>query len=58
MDAVYEALTKLRVPIQQGEYDLHRLIGQALDEAGISWQHEVKLGPRCRIDMMAGSVGI
>ena len=58
MDAVYAALTRLRVPIQRGEYDLHRLVCLALDEAGIPWQHEVKLGPRCRIDLLCGSVGI
>ena len=58
MDEVLAALSRLRVPIQQGEYDLHRLVEQALDEAGIPWRHEVKLGSRCRIDLMAGGVGI
>lgn len=58
MDEVFEALSALRAPIQQGEYDLHRLVMGALDEAGLSYAHEVKLGPRCRIDLMCGSVGI
>jgi len=58
MDAVYEALCALRVPIQQGEYDLHRLVEEALTAAGIAWEHEVRLAPRCRIDLMAGTVGI
>lgn len=58
MDAVYEALTALRAPLQQGEYDLHRLVMNALDNAGIPYAHEVKLAPRCRIDLMCGRVGI
>ena len=58
MERVYNALTALRAPLQQGEYDLHRLVMDALDAASIPWEHEVKLGPRCRIDLMCGSVGI
>ena len=58
MDAVYEALTALRAPLRQGEYDLHRLVMNALENAGIPYAHEVKLGPRCRIDLMCGRVGI
>lgn len=58
MERVYEALTALRVPLQQGEYDLHRLVMDALDAAGIPWDHEVRLAPRCRIDLMCGGVGI
>ncbi len=58
MDAVYAALTTLRAPLQQGEYDLHRLVMDALDTAGLPWEHEVKLAPRCRIDLMCGDVGI
>ena len=58
MEHIYEALCTLRAPLQQGEYDLHRLVMDALDAAGIPWEHEVKLAPRCRIDLMCGSVGI
>ena len=58
MERVYEALSALRAPLQQGEYDLHRLVMDALDTAGIPWTHEVKLAPRCRIDLMCGGVGI
>lgn len=58
MQQVYEALTALRAPLQQGEYDLHRLVMDALDASGIPWEHEVRLAPRCRIDLMCGGVGI
>ena len=58
MQHIYEALTALRAPLQQGEYDLHRLVMDALDAARIPWEHEVRLAPRCRIDLMCGSVGI
>lgn len=53
-----EALKTLRAPIQQGEYDLHALVMDCLETHGIPCAHEVKLGPRCRIDMMVGSIGI
>ena len=58
MEEVYEALTALRAPLQQGEYDLHRLVMDALERAAIPYAHEVRLAPRCRIDLMCGSVGI
>lgn len=58
MENVYEALCALRAPLQQGEYDLHRLVMDALDAAEIPWLHEVRLAPRCRIDLMCGSVGV
>ena len=58
MEEVYEALCTLRAPLQQGEYDLHRLVMDALERAAIPYAHEVRLAPRCRIDLMCGSVGI
>lgn len=58
LDLVLAALSALRVPLQQGEYDLHLLVMDALNAAGVSWEHEVKLAPRCRIDLMCGSIGI
>lgn len=58
MERVYEALCALRAPLQQGEYDLHRLVMDALDAASLPWEHEVRLAPRCRIDLMCGGVGI
>ena len=58
MERIMEAISALRAPLQQGEYDLHRLVMDALDAGGIPWAHEVKLASRCRIDLMCGSVGI
>ena len=58
MERIIEAISALRAPLQQGEYDLHRLVMDALDAASLPWEHEVKLAPRCRIDMMCGKVGI
>jgi len=55
---VMAALSRLRAPFCPGEYDLHTLAAQALGEAGIPVRHEVRLAPRCRIDLMAGSIGI
>ena len=58
MSRVYEALQGLRAPIQQGEYDLHRMALDALHARGISCEHEVPFAQRCRIDLMCGGVGI
>lgn len=58
MEEIYQALTSLRVPLQQGEYDLHRLVMEALTAQGLTPQHEVVLGSRCRIDLMVNGVGI
>lgn len=58
LDAVVHALSVLRAPIQQGEYDLHALVRDCLDAQGIASTHEVRLAPRCRIDLMCGQVGI
>lgn len=58
MQRVLNALCTLRAPLMQGEYDLHRLVMDALDAHGIEAEHEVRLAPRCRIDLMAGGVGI
>jgi hypothetical protein len=55
---VTQALLKLRAPFCQGEYDLHALVADAFKEAGIPFLHEERLGPRCRIDFLAGTVGI
>ena len=58
MERIVEAISTLRAPLQQGEYDLHRLVMDALDAAAIPWEHEVRLAPCCRIDLMCGGVGI
>lgn len=58
MEEVYDALTALRAPIRQGEYDLHRLVMEALAAAGLPFAHEVTLAPRCRIDLTVGRIGI
>ncbi|MBE5769082.1 MAG: hypothetical protein E7333_05795 [Clostridiales bacterium] len=51
---VLSALSALRLPLQQGEYDLHQKVMAALDGAGIPYQHEYPLAPRCRIDLICG----
>ncbi len=55
---ILRALEAVRAPAQPGEYDLHSLIETALSRAEISCAHECKLAPRCRIDFLAGRVGI
>ncbi len=56
--AVERALSALRVSPAPQERELHRLIAGALEGAGLPFLHEARLGPRCRIDFLAGRVGI
>ncbi|MBR6027623.1 MAG: hypothetical protein IKP40_00925 [Clostridia bacterium] len=58
MDKVWEALCELRVPLQQGEYDLHRMVMDCLEAHGLPYEHEKRLAPRCRIDLLSAGVGI
>ena len=55
---IIHALTAVRMPAQPEEYDIHAQVASALDAAGLPFEHEYKLGPRCRIDFKAGRVGI
>lgn len=57
-ETVLQALSALRAPRPQDEYDLHGLIAEALQTAGISFQHEAPLAPRCRIDFLCEGIGI
>lgn len=52
------ALSDIRIPAMPGEYDLHADVSAALTRAGISHIHEYRLAPRCRIDFLAGRIGI
>lgn len=58
MDAVIAALSAVRVPAQPEEYDIHAAVARALDAAGLEYEHEYRLGPRCRVDFRVGRVGI
>ena len=55
---ILDALAAVRMPAQPGEYDIHAQVASALGAAGLDFEHEYKLGPRCRIDFRVGRVGI
>ncbi len=57
-EEVLLALSAIRAPQTQDEYDLHGLVAAALQEAGIEFRHEAPLAPRCRIDFLCDTVGI
>lgn len=52
------ALSSIRIPAMPGEYDLHADVSAALSRAEIEHSHEHRLAPHCRIDFLAGRVGI
>lgn len=58
VEEITRALSVLRLPAAPGEYDMHALVEQALERAGLPVAHEVRLGPGRRIDFMCGGVGI
>lgn len=56
---VITSLKTIRAPLAQGEYDLHQIVAEALGAQNLSYIHEAKLAPRCRIDFLVeGQVGI
>ena len=55
---VLQALGHIRCAPAGSEMDLHAQAAQALLDAGIAAEHEAVLGPRCRIDFLAGEIGI
>ena len=55
---IVAALSAVRMPAQPEEYDIHRAVADALDAAGLDYEHEYRLGPRRRIDFRVGRVGI
>ncbi|MBQ7455554.1 MAG: hypothetical protein IJS53_03850, partial [Clostridia bacterium] len=57
-EEVLAALRTIRAPVATDEYDLHALARQALARRGVACEHEAVLGPRCRIDVLCGRVGV
>ena len=55
---VLRALSTLRASAMPGEYDLHRLVAEALKAAGLPCIHEYRLAPRRRLDFFIGGVGV
>ena len=54
---IVAALSNVRMPAQPEEYDIHAQVASALDAASLAYEHEYRLGPRCRIDFKVGRVG-
>ena len=58
LTALTRALSPLRIPLTDSEYQLHELIAAALCDGGFAVRHEAVLAPRCRIDFLVDGVGI
>jgi len=58
IERIVDALSSVRMPAQPEEYDIHAQVAEALGAAGLPYEHEYKLAPRCRIDFRVGRVGI
>ena len=58
LERVLDALSMIRCGAACTEDELHALTAKALTDAGIPAMHEARLAPRCRIDFLAGDVGI
>lgn len=58
LDQVLRALGTIRAPRALSEYDLHALVSQALQAAGLPVRHEAVLAPRRRIDFLCGGIGV
>ena len=58
LQRIAEALFCVRVPAEPVEYDIHAAVARALEQAGLNCRHECPIAPRCRIDFLAGNIGI
>ena len=58
MRHIVHALKTIRCCASCPEEELHAQVAQALEASGLQASHEARLGPRCRIDFLCGSVGI
>lgn len=56
VDNVLAALQQLRVQLVSDEYELQAKIKQCFDDAGIAYEKEFRLGPRCRVDFLVHGV--
>lgn len=57
-EIVVQALRQIRCGAACTEEELHAQAARAFEQAGLEARHEVRLGPRCRIDFMVGGVGV
>ena len=58
LQTVLDALRELRSPFALYENDIHQMVAARLTKAGLTFQHEAKIGPGCRIDYLVDRVGI
>jgi len=58
IEQICAALSALRIPVAPEERLLHEMVASALEGAGIAAKHEAMIAPRCRIDFLAGNIGI
>ena len=58
LQTVLDALQELRSPFAFCEMDLHAMVRKCLTDHGIAFVHEARIGAGCRIDYLAGNVGI
>ena len=58
MNQIAAAIQRVRVPAEPEEYDIHAAVAEALHQLNIPFTHECVLAPRCRIDFLAGRIGI
>lgn len=57
-ELVLFALMGIHCPAVCSEMELHEMAARALEGTGLEVRHEVRLAQRCRIDFMAGSIGV
>ncbi len=58
IETVFRALQEIRLPYALYEMDIHGRVEETLRSKNIAYIHEARLSKGCRIDYLAGSVGI
>lgn len=57
-ERVVEALLSIRCGAAVSEEALHEEVARCFERAGLAALHEARIGARCRIDFLVGSVGV
>ena len=58
LDEVIRALSNIRAPQVQDEYDLHALEAYDLQQERLDFIHEAPVGPRARVDFLVGGTAV
>lgn len=58
VERLIKILENLRIREVLSEYEIHNMIAELLYQNNIVYEHEAKIGPRCRVDFLVDGIAI